>query len=268
VQLLARAVVGGRPVHGEVDDDHFHVLHGGAFDDRGRTGRSLPVDDVQLLAPLDGVRFFNVMAGFVPPRAERPDDRFPWWLPKATRFPCGDGAEVAWPAGVSRVQIESELAVVVGGPLRSASPAEAEAAIFGWTVFNDLTAPQFGEALPFLWAMAKSIDGFTSWGPWIRRDLTEEQVMAGLAITAHVNGVQVQDGNTSGFTFTPSEMLSHISHYVALEPGDTVALGTPHPAPDVAVGDRVVCAVEQVGELHNMLVPESARSGGMQRAGS
>jgi 2-keto-4-pentenoate hydratase/2-oxohepta-3-ene-1,7-dioic acid hydratase in catechol pathway len=268
VQLLGRASVGGAVAHGEIEDGRFHLVAGDVFDGARRSGESLPLDDVVLLTPLDGVRFFNVMAGFVPPRAERPDDRFPWWLPKATRNPCGDGADVCWPAAVARVQIEAELAVVVGQPLRTATPAEAGAGIFGWTVFNDLTAPEFGEALPFLWAMAKSIDGFTSWGPWIRRDLTEERVMQGLAITAQVNGEQVQDGNTSGFTFTPSEMLSHISHHVALEPGDVVALGTPHPAPDVAVGDRVVCTVEGVGALHNVLVPESATVEGMQRAGS
>jgi 2-keto-4-pentenoate hydratase/2-oxohepta-3-ene-1,7-dioic acid hydratase in catechol pathway len=261
VDLLARALVEGDARQGEIEDEQFHVVAG----DGARDGRSFPLADVHLLTPLDGVRFFNVMAGFVPPRAERPEDRIPWWLPKATRNPCGDGADVVWPAAVSRMQIESELAVVVGRPLRAASPAEAEAAILGWTVFNDLTAPEFGEALPFLWAMAKSIDGFTSWGPWIRRDLTEAQVMDGLAITAHVNGERVQDGNTSGFTFTPSEMLSHISHHVALEPGDVVALGTPHPAPDVAIGDQVVCEVEEVGVLRNRIVAEDR---GGSRAGS
>jgi 2-keto-4-pentenoate hydratase/2-oxohepta-3-ene-1,7-dioic acid hydratase in catechol pathway len=105
--------------------------------------------------------------------------------------------------------------------------------------------------------VGKSIDGFASWGPWIRRDLTEERVMAGLAITATVNGRPVQSGNTKHYRFSPSEVLSHVSHRIALFPGDVVALGTPPPPPEVEVGDRVVCEVEEVGVLHNEVVADT-----------
>jgi 2-keto-4-pentenoate hydratase/2-oxohepta-3-ene-1,7-dioic acid hydratase in catechol pathway len=50
-------------------------------------------------------------------------------------------------------------------------------------------------------------------------------------------------------------MLSHVSHLIGLRAGDVLALGTPYPAPDLAVGDRVVCEVEEVGTLHNAVVP-------------
>ena len=149
------------------------------------------------------------------------------WLPKACNYATGDGGEIQVP-GVLRgpVVIESELAVVVGRPLRKASPAEAHDAIFGWSVFNDVTAPEYGAS--GLWALGKSIDGFASWGPWIRRDFTERRVLEGLAITATVNGEQVQSGSTRHYRFSPSEVLSHISHRISLFPGDVVALG--HPA--------------------------------------
>ncbi len=154
--------------------------------------------------------------------------------------------------------MESELSVVVGRPLRNASPAEAHDAVFGWSVFNDWTATEFGNVPAVgLWAAGKSIDGFTSWGPWIRRDLSEERVMEGLAINGYVNGEQSQAGNTKYFAFTPSEMLSHISRYISLFPGDVVALGTPYPAPEVTVGDHVVCEVEEVGVLNNFIVADS-----------
>ena len=104
------------------------------------------------------------------------------WLPKPTAFPTGDHGEIRCPAALTApIQMESELAVVIGSALRKASPAEAHDAIYGWTVFNDLTAPEFGLGqLTPLWATAKGIDGFASWGPWIRRDLTEERVLEGL----------------------------------------------------------------------------------------
>jgi 2-keto-4-pentenoate hydratase/2-oxohepta-3-ene-1,7-dioic acid hydratase in catechol pathway len=154
--------------------------------------------------------------------------------------------------------MESELAVVVGRPLRKASPAQAHDAIFGWSVFNDLTASEYGDfAAVGLWALGKSVDGFSSWGPWIRRDLSEERVMEGLAITGMINDRQVQQGTTSLYCFTPSEMLSHISHRISLFPGDVVALGTPSTPPPVVVGDHVVCEVEEVGSLHNYMVADT-----------
>ena len=256
MKLLARCLLDGTPSFGEVEDERFHEVGGDVFGTLERTGRAVDLAEVELLAPLDGVRFVNVMGGFVEPGTTRPPERQPMWLPKATNFPSGDGAEIQVPSVLTGpVVIEAELAVVVGRPLRKASVDEARAAIFGWTVFNDLTAQEYG-AMGF-WAVGKSIDGFTSWGPWIRRDLTEERVMEGLAITATVNGTQVQAGDTKWFAFTPSEMLSHISHRISLAPGDVVALGTPPPPPEVVVGDHTVCAVDEVGALHNFLVPDT-----------
>ena len=256
VNLLGRALIGETSCFGEVEGDRFHIVVGDLYGDHRRNGQSLAMEDVVLGAPLDGVRFINVMGGFNEPGTTRPPERQPMWLPKATNYASGDGAEIQMPAVLTGpMQIESELAVVVGRPLRKAGPAEAHDAIFGWSVFNDLTAPEYG-AMGF-WAVGKSMDGFTSWGPWIRRDLTEERVMEGLAITATVNGAQVQSGNTRYYCFTPSEMLSHVSHRISLFPGDVVALGTPPPPPEVVVGDHVVCEVEEVGVLHNYIVEDA-----------
>ena len=172
VNLLGRALIGDTSCYGEIVDDRFHVTVGDLFEGYHRNGQSFPMDDITLGAPIDGVRFINVMGGFVEPGTTRTPERFPMWLPKATNYASGDGAEIQMPAVLTGPMVmESELAVVVGRPLRKASPAEAHDAIFGWSVFNDFTAPEFG-AYQF-WAVAKSIDGFTSWGPWIRRDLTE-----------------------------------------------------------------------------------------------
>jgi 2-keto-4-pentenoate hydratase/2-oxohepta-3-ene-1,7-dioic acid hydratase in catechol pathway len=256
MNLLGRAVIGESSYFGEIVDGYFHAVVGDIFGPYQRNGQSLAMEDVTLGAPLDGVRFINVMGGFVEPETTRPPERQPMWLPKATNYASGDGAEIQMPAALTGpMQIESELAVVVGKPLRKASSEQAHEAIFGWSVFNDLTAPEYGTF--GLWALGKSIDGFTSWGPWIRTDLTETRVMEGLAITATVNGTQVQSGNTKWYCFTPSEMLSHVSHRISLFPGDVVALGTPPPPPEVFIDDHVVCEVEEVGTLNNYIVADT-----------
>jgi 2-keto-4-pentenoate hydratase/2-oxohepta-3-ene-1,7-dioic acid hydratase in catechol pathway len=234
------------------------VVAGDLFDDYHRNGQTYPLQEVALGTPLDGVRFFNVMGGFVAPGTTREPSRTPMWLPKATAYPTPDHGEVPIPAFLTgAVQMEAELAVVVGRPLRKATAAEAHDAIFGWTVFNDLTAVEYGfEQLTPLWATAKSIDGFTAWGPWIHRDLSEDRVMQGLEITGYVNGAEAQRGDTRYFAFTPSEMLSHVSQLIGLVPGDVLALGTPYPAPNVKVGDHVVSEVEEIGALNTYLVAD------------
>lgn len=255
--LLARALFGDSECFGEVDGDRFHVVAGDIFGDYRRTGQSLPLKDLTLGPPLADVRFVNVMGGFIKPGRTRRPDRLPRWLPKQCNFPSGDGAPVTYPSVLTGpMQMESELAVVIGRPLSKASPEEARAAIFGWSVCNDWTAAEYGEN--GYWATGKSLDGFASWGPWIRTDLTEERVMQGLAVTGTVNGTQVQEGNTQYLIFTPSETISDISHRISLFPGDVVALGTPPPAVDVQAGDHVVCEVEEVGVLRNDVVAESA----------
>lgn len=257
MQLIGRALVGNSSYYGEIVDDRFHELAGDIFGEHRRTGQSVPINDVILGTPVDGVRFINIMGGFKMPDRPAAPDLAPMWLPKATNYASGDGAEIQVPSVLTGpVQIESELAVVVGRFLRKASAEAAGRAIFGWTVFNDITAPEYG-SMGF-WAVGKSIDGFASWGPWIRRDLSGERVLEGLAITARVNGTQVQSGNTSNYKFPPREVLSHISHRISLSPGDVVALGTPFPPAEVMIGDHVECEVEEVGVLNNYFVPDTA----------
>ncbi|WP_035739813.1 fumarylacetoacetate hydrolase family protein [Parafrankia elaeagni] len=253
--LLGRTVIDRTSCFGEVADGRFHVLDGDVFGDTRRTGKSLPLSEVTLGPPLRDVRFIAVMGGFLEPGTTRPAGVSPVWVPKACRHASGDGGRIRAPAVLTGpVQMEAELAVVVGRRLRAASPDEASEGIFGWTVFNDVTAAEY--VRPGLWATAKSIDGFASWGPWIRRDLTEERVMDGLSITGARNGVRVQSGSTRYYRFTPGEILSHVSRHMSLLPGDVVTLGTPPPAADVDVGDHYTSTVEEVGVLANQLVAD------------
>ena len=262
MRLLGRAIpvgAGGVSGYGEVEDGRFFPVTGDIFGDYERDGESVAMSEVVLGTPIDGVRFVNVMGGFkMPDRPGLPSMASlpPMWLPKATNFPCGEGSEIQLPSVLTGpVQIEAELAVVVGRRLRKADPDESAAAIMGWSVFNDVTATEYGEM--GFWAVGKSIDGFTAWGPWIRTDLTEDRVMQGLAIIGHVNGVEGQAGNTAEFKFRPSEVISHVSHRITLFPGDVIALGTPYPAPEATIGDTVTCEVEEVGVLTNYLVAET-----------
>lgn len=255
--LIARATFGDAIASGQVIDDRFHLISGDVFGAHELTGQSFPLEDVVLTTPVAPGRLFAVMGGFVAPGTERPPEAEPTWLPKSPSDPTGPGGNIPFWSVVAAetLQAEAELAVVIGARLSRASVEEARAGIFGWTPFNDVTAFEKSWGGMYF-AVAKSLDGYAAFGPWVRTDLSEERVMEGLAITGKVNGVESQSGNTKYFKFTPSEMLSHISHHISLSPGDIVTLGTPYPTGEMAVGDRVETIVEEVGTLVNFVVSE------------
>jgi 2-keto-4-pentenoate hydratase/2-oxohepta-3-ene-1,7-dioic acid hydratase in catechol pathway len=256
--LIARAIFGDAVSYGQVVDERFNLLRGDVFGEYELTGRSFALDEVELTTPVPVGRLIAVMGGFLPPGEKRPADAEPMWLPKVPNNPTGPGGLIPFPEVVQaeKLQAEAELAVVVGSTLRRASVDQARMGIFGWTAFNDVTAFEKSWGGMYF-AVAKSLDGFAAFGPWVRTDLSEERVMEGLAITGKVNGVESQSGNTKFYKFTPSEMLSHISHHITLYPADIVTLGTPFPPGDFAIGDRVEVIVEEVGTLINDVVPES-----------
>lgn len=252
---IARASVGGHPVLGEVDGGVLHVLAGQAFEPAGRTGEQHPLDQVALQSPVTPGRTFAVLGGFLEPGTPRDDRRGePLLSPKMAPTTSGDGAEIVYPPFATSVLIEAEMAVVVGRPVRSASPAEAADAIWGYTCCNDVTAPQY---FPQFY-LAKSIDTFASMGPWVRTDLPAKDIRRGLAIVARVNGATVQSGSTAHYRFEPCEVVSYLSGFFSLLPGDVITLGTPPAPPEVHPGDLVEIEVEGIGVLTNRVVATPA----------
>jgi len=158
-----------------------------------------------------------------------------------------------------RVDWEVELAVVVGAPLRRADPAEAIAAVFGYTVANDVSARdlQFADGQ---WVRGKSLDTTCPLGPVI---VTADELgdPGALRLTTRVNGETVQDSSTSEMVFGVAELLSYCSHSFTLLPGDVLLTGTPwgcgefmDPQRSLHPGDRVEVEIEGIGVLGNPVV--------------
>jgi 2-keto-4-pentenoate hydratase/2-oxohepta-3-ene-1,7-dioic acid hydratase in catechol pathway len=263
---IARAQVDGRDLFGEVEGDWFHPLAGDAFAGSARAGDPVPLTGVTLQSPAAPRTLLVTMGGYraadgTPP----PAGAVPWLVPKLPGVISGDNGEVVVPAFVTTVWIEVELAIVIGRRVRNATENEARAAIFGFTCFNDVSAPQFlfadvatlAPAAEFDIWRAKSIETFASMGPWVCTDMTEEQVRQGLGLKARVNGVIRAQGNTRDHKFSASTWVMFASRHTTLYPGDVISLGTPQPC-EAAPGDAVELEIEGIGTLRNRLVGESA----------
>ena len=257
--FVARAVVGGEIRHGLVEGDRFRPLLGDVFAALEPAAETMPLRDAMLLSPSEPGHVYVVLGGFAPLGGEDPRP-LPRLIPKIVSTVGGDGSEIVIPRFVAGpVWAEAEVAVVVGSTLHRASRAEAARAIFGYACFNDASAPAYLEHGPSGYFQAKSIETFAAMGPWIRTDLREDDLRAGLTIEARINGVTQATGTTALARYAPSELLEFLSQHVTLVAGDVVSLGTPKPC-EVEPGDAVEIEVEGIGVLRNGIVGEpSAR---------
>jgi 2-keto-4-pentenoate hydratase/2-oxohepta-3-ene-1,7-dioic acid hydratase in catechol pathway len=250
---IARAKTTNGVAYGLVDDGAFRPLTGDPFGEVTCSDHELGLDAVELLHPVEPSRVIVVLGGFFAEgRDTLREGAEPRLLPKVVTEHRGPNATIPKTAVlIGATEMEAELALVVGRRIHDVSPEAAWEAILGFTVYNDVTAAEYMAAKPDYYR-AKSIDGFSIFGPWISTDITRDDLRDGLAITGRVNGQVVQSGSTARFKFDPGQILSHASRYFTLLPGDVISLGTPPPAYAIASGDRVQAEVENIGVLTNL----------------
>ncbi len=168
--------------------------------------------------------------------------------------------DIVLPAVSSRVDWEAELAVVIGAPVRHASAADAEAAIAGYSVLNDVSVRDF-QRRTSQFLQGKTFEASTPLGPWLVT--ADEMPDLDRAITCEVNGVEMQAATTGDLVFDPVAIVQYVSAIITLEPGDVIATGTPGgvgaartPPVFLRPGDEVVTRIDGIGELRNTCRPE------------
>jgi 2-keto-4-pentenoate hydratase/2-oxohepta-3-ene-1,7-dioic acid hydratase in catechol pathway len=181
----------------------------------------------------------SVVAGAPPP-----DEPLLFLKPPSSVIAAG-GA-IRYPEGVTRLDPEAELAVVIAHRARAVRPEEAMRYVAGLTCFNDVSARNY-QRRDGQWTRAKGFDTFAPLGPWVTTGLAPDR----LAVACRVNGQIRQSGNTADLIFPVPFLVSFISRIMTLEPGDVIATGTPAGVAPVEVGDRIEVEVEGIGVLEN-----------------
>jgi acylpyruvate hydrolase len=154
---------------------------------------------------------------------------------------------------------EAELAIVIGRTVRRASTAEAEAAIAGFSVINDLTARDY-QSRTLQWLQGKTWENTAPFGPTMSTpDELPGGVRPSMRMTCSVNGEIMQDTDTGDLVFDPVALVQYISTILTLNPGDVIASGTPggvgharKPPRYLSDGDIVVTEIEGLGRLENV----------------
>ncbi|WP_170405164.1 fumarylacetoacetate hydrolase family protein [Ruegeria arenilitoris] len=172
---------------------------------------------------------------------------------KATSAIVGPNDTVEIPRGSVKTDWEVELGVVIGKETKYVSEAEALDHVAGYCVVNDLSERDFQLHRSGQWVKGKSADTFGPIGPWLvtRDEVTDPQ---NLPMYLEVNGHRFQDGSTSTMHFGVATVVSHLSQFMSLQPGDVISTGTPpgvgmgqNPQTYLKPGDKMELGIEGLG---------------------
>ncbi len=183
---------------------------------------------------------------------------------KATSAICGPNDDVLIPRGSEKTDWEVELGVVIGKHAKYVSEAKALDHVAGYCVVNDVSERAFQTERAGQWTKGKSCDNFGPTGPWLvtRDEVADPQ---NLRMWLTVNGVSRQNGSTATMIFGVAHLVSYLSQFMSLRPGDVISTGTPpgvgmglKPAPVyLRPGDRIALGIEGLGEQSQTCVADA-----------
>ncbi|BBY29243.1 fumarylacetoacetate hydrolase family protein [Mycolicibacterium sediminis] len=215
------------------------------------TGRTWPLADVRLLAPILASKVICMGKNYAAHAAEMggvaPED--PVIFLKPNTAIVGPHVPIQLPADAHPVHHEGELAVVIGRPCKDVSAARAAENILGYTIANDVSARD-QQKKDGQWMRAKGHDTFCPVGPWIDTDVDPFD----LDLRTEVNGEVRQHSRTSLMIHDVGAIIEWVSAVMTLLPGDLILTGTPEGVGPIEDGDTVSITIEGIGTLSNPVV--------------
>ena len=179
---------------------------------------------------------------------------------KASSSICGPNDEIEIPKGSNKLDWEVELAFVVGKDTKNISEKDAPDHILGYCIVNDVSEREWQIEKLGQWVKGKSGDTFGPTGPYL---VTKEAIndINNLNLTTEVNGKKMQSGNTKNMIFNTNFILSYLSKFMSLQPGDLVTTGTPagvgmgmNPQVFLKSGDNIKLTIDCLGEQNSKVV--------------
>jgi 2-keto-4-pentenoate hydratase/2-oxohepta-3-ene-1,7-dioic acid hydratase in catechol pathway len=179
---------------------------------------------------------------------------------KFTSAISGPNDDIIQPKDSDKLDWEVELAIVIGSKASYVSEQDAEQYIAGYCVCNDVSERTFQLEKGNQWDKGKGCNSFGPIGPYL---VTKEELpdVGDLSMWLEVNGKRYQDGNTKTMIFSPAFIVSYLSRFTTLEPGDVISTGTPpgvglgqKPPLYLNVGDKIALGIERLGNQNQKVV--------------
>lgn len=248
--------------YGQVEGETILELDAAPWKNGQPTGQEVPVEKVRLLHPSEPVKIIGLSGSYQEawPDSE-PYNTVRWFLKPPTSA-ASPYEPVLLPDALDEVLVETELTIIIGKRVKNANLAQAEEAIFGYTVANDIVGSvtsyheNAGEPAdqpePILPLGLKQGDGFAPYGPYIYRGVDWNNRQRTLRIIRPSGEEATYEHNTANLVYPPAKMVRDLSRVFVLEPGDVIMTGTTAALP-ARSGDRVIVGVEGLGTLENLI---------------
>ena len=229
-------------------------LLGAPFESLETAGAPTHLDRVTLLAPVDPPNLIGVGLNYVKHahEAKMAIPTVPMLFMKHRNSVTGPDSPIIYPAQGENVHFEGELAVVIGRTVRNVPEDRALEYVLGYTCGNDVSERviQAAEMKQGCLLAGKSFDSFNPIGPCIATDIDP----GNLRLVTRVNGEVRQSTSTDDLIFSVPRLVSYISSFVTLSPGDVIMTGTPAGVGPLKPGDVVEIEISGIGTLRNNVV--------------
>jgi 2-keto-4-pentenoate hydratase/2-oxohepta-3-ene-1,7-dioic acid hydratase in catechol pathway len=241
----------GRTSYGLLEGDTVRELSSAPWTQGKPTGKTAKLSAVKLLAPAEPTKVIAAGLNYKSHIGQQQPAKYVGLFSKMPTSIVGHEADILYPPDASNLHFEGELVIVIGKPASRVSREQALDYIFGVTCGNDVSERRW-QREDLQWFRAKGSDTFGPLGPWIVTGINYQDVL----LETRVNGKTLQSQRTRDLLFDIPYLVSYVSHYVTLLPGDLIYTGTPGQTSALAPGDVVEVAIEGIGVLRNKVVKD------------
>ncbi len=241
----------GRVAWGLLEGDSIRELQGDVFDGAKPNGRTVKLSDVKLLPPAEAKKVIAAGLNYRSHIGEQTPAKYVGLFAKMPTSLVGHGADIVYPADATNLHYESEVCVVIGKRAKNITEAAAKDHVFGVAPCNDVSERGWQKA-DLQWFRAKASDTFGPIGPALVRGADYNH----LTLIGRHNGKVVQESTTDLLIFSIDAIVSYVSRYVTLEPGDVIFTGTPGTTQAMKPGDTFEVEIKGIGTLRNTVVAE------------
>jgi 2-keto-4-pentenoate hydratase/2-oxohepta-3-ene-1,7-dioic acid hydratase in catechol pathway len=245
----------GATSYGVLEGDTIRQINGDLFGDRAPTGVTVKLGEVKLRYPCEPPKVLAVGLNYASHIGNRPKPKVPEMFYKPTTALQDPEGPIVIPPDSRDPHYEAEFVIVMGKTARNVSIDNALDYVFGYTCGNDVSDRNWqsgsqGDPQDRQWWRAKGSDTFAPLGPSIAVGLDYPKSR----IQLRLNGEVKQSQLLSDLIFGPPEVISFVSQYITLSPGDVIYTGTPGTTSAMKPGDVVEVEIEGIGVLRNPVV--------------
>ncbi|MGI8423432.1 MAG: fumarylacetoacetate hydrolase family protein [Chloroflexota bacterium] len=247
---IGRIAVGGQPAWAIIEGDTVYRLNGNPFEQPSRGEKIGDLASARLLAPAEPTKVICIGLNYRAHAAESGQEvpKEPLMFLKPPTSVIGPGENVVWAPGSQKIDYEAELGVVFKKTAKHVAAGAFKDYVLGYTCANDISARDFQRG-DGQWARAKGSDTFCPLGPWIETDVDPSD----LQISGKLNGETKQDSRTSDLVFNVDFLISHLTKYFTMFPGDVLITGTPAGIGAMNPGDEYEVTIQGIGSLKNKM---------------